>query len=88
MHQYAAQYVSNLPNFLCSQVTRQFEAGKKSNRWRKGDTLIAKLSFNQGGEERTLDSVNGKPVDPAGARFRRTGHDDVEFVGQVSELLT
>jgi RNA-directed DNA polymerase len=27
-------------------------------------------------------------VDPAGARFRRTGHDDVEFVGQVSELIT
>jgi hypothetical protein len=25
--------------------------------------------------------------DPAGARFRRTGHDDVEFVGQVSELI-
>jgi len=27
-------------------------------------------------------------VDPAGARFRRTGHDDVAFVGQVSELIT
>jgi RNA-directed DNA polymerase len=27
-------------------------------------------------------------VDPAGARFRRTGHDDVAFVGQVSEYLT
>ena len=27
-------------------------------------------------------------VDPAGARFRRTGHDDVEFVGQVSELIS
>jgi len=27
-------------------------------------------------------------VDPAGARFRRTGHDDMEFVGQVSELIT
>jgi RNA-directed DNA polymerase len=26
-------------------------------------------------------------LDPAGARFRRTGHDDVEFVGQVSELI-
>jgi len=26
-------------------------------------------------------------VDPAGARFRRTGHDDVAFVGQVSELV-
>ena len=27
-------------------------------------------------------------IDPAGARFRRTGHDDTAFVGQVSELLT
>ena len=27
-------------------------------------------------------------LDPAGARFRRTGHDDVAFVGKVSELLT
>ena len=27
-------------------------------------------------------------VDPAGARFRRTSHDDVAFVGQVSEYLT
>ena len=27
-------------------------------------------------------------VDPDGARFRRTSHDDVAFVGQVSEHLT
>ena len=27
-------------------------------------------------------------VDPDGARFRRTSHDDVAFVGQVSEYLT
>jgi RNA-directed DNA polymerase len=26
-------------------------------------------------------------VDPAGARFRHTGHDDVAFVGQVSDLV-
>jgi RNA-directed DNA polymerase len=26
-------------------------------------------------------------VDPAGARFRRTNHDDMGFVGQVSEYL-
>lgn len=70
MHQYAAQYVSNLPNFLCLQVTRQFEAGKKSNRWHQGYTLVAKLSFNQGREERTLDSLNGKPVGPGKASRR------------------
>ena len=27
-------------------------------------------------------------IDPAGARFRSTRHDDVEFVGQVSELIS
>ncbi len=27
-------------------------------------------------------------VDPAGARFRSTTHDDVAFVGQVSELVS
>jgi RNA-directed DNA polymerase len=27
-------------------------------------------------------------VDPTGARFRRTRHDDQAFVGQVAELLT
>jgi len=27
-------------------------------------------------------------VDPAGARFRRTGHDDVAFVGVISELVS
>jgi hypothetical protein len=27
-------------------------------------------------------------IDPAGARFRSTGHDDVAFVGQVSELVS
>ncbi|MFJ9250793.1 hypothetical protein [Streptomyces sp. NPDC101776] len=26
-------------------------------------------------------------VDPDGARFRRTNHEDVAFVGQVSEYL-
>jgi RNA-directed DNA polymerase len=26
-------------------------------------------------------------VDPAGARYRRTSHDDAAFVGRVSELI-
>jgi RNA-directed DNA polymerase len=30
---------------------------------------------------------NVDEVDPGGARFRRTSHDDVAFVGQVSEYL-
>ena len=62
MHEYAAQYVSSLPNFICVQETRQLEAGKKSNRWHKGDTLTSTLAFNEGREKRTLDLVTGKQI--------------------------
>ena len=71
MQQYAQQYVSNLPNFICLQATRQFEAGRKPNHWHKGDSLTSKLVFNRGHEERTLRLVNDKPVTP-GLRPWRT----------------
>jgi hypothetical protein len=35
----------------------------------------------------TQIAIQHRPSRPDGTRIRRTGHDDVEFVGQVSELL-
>jgi|SRR5579863_995683 len=87
MHQYAAHYVSNLPNFLCLQVTRQLEAGLKSNRWHKGDTLTSKLSYNQGREQRSLDSVNGKPVHPGEKRWHGALTTEGEFGILLSRVL-
>ncbi|MFE3732747.1 hypothetical protein ACFXN1_50110, partial [Nocardia sp. NPDC059154] len=37
---------------------------------------------------RIATPLNIDSLDPAGARFRRTSHDDMAFVGQVSELVT
>ena len=37
---------------------------------------------------RIATPFNIDSLDPAGARFRRTSHDDMAFVGQVSELVT
>ncbi|MBV8069611.1 MAG: hypothetical protein JO270_06875 [Acidobacteriaceae bacterium] len=71
MHRYAAGYVSDLPNFICQQVTYQFEAGRQPKHWHKGDTLTSKLVFNAGREERTLELVNDKPIRTA-VRFWRT----------------
>ena len=71
MAQYAADYIHGLPNFLCAQVTRQFEAGLKGNKWHKGDVLTFRLSFHDKEEKRTLELVNGKPADPS-KRFWRT----------------
>lgn len=61
MRGYAEQYVSNLPNFLCIQITKQFETGENPARWQRGDTLTSKLVYNQGREERSLELVNDKP---------------------------
>ncbi len=87
MHRYAEQYISNLPNFLCVQVTRQLEAGKKSNRWHQGDTLVSTLTFNQGRERRSLNSVNGKPVEPGRKRWTTPLVTEGEFGILLSRVL-
>ena len=87
MHQYADQYISSLPNFLCEQVTRQLEAGKKSNHWHKGDTLTTTLMFNRGREQRRLALVNGKPVEPGQMRSRRPLITEGEFGILLSRVL-
>ncbi len=60
--EYAARYVDSLPDFICDQTVRQFEAGRKPKHWRQLDSLTSKLVFNKGREERSLEMVNGKPV--------------------------
>jgi hypothetical protein len=79
MRVYAAQYVANLPNFLCEQVTRQFEAGRKPNRWRTGDVLTSKLLFSNGQEERNLELVNDKPIRPGMRAWRTPLQTEGEF---------
>ena len=87
MHQYADQYISSLPNFLCEQVTHQLEAGKRSNRWHKGDTLTTTLAFNRGREQRKLALVNGKPVEPGQIRWHRPLITEGEFGILLSRVL-
>jgi hypothetical protein len=76
---YADKYVSNLPNFICEQVTEQFEAGRKPTHWHKGDTLTSKLVFRQGREERSLELVNDKPPKPGIRRWRTPLITEGEF---------
>lgn len=70
MRQYAGQYISHLPNFICVQTTQQFQAGRTPTRWHKGDTLRFKLIFFGGSEDRSIETVNDKP--PTSRRPWRT----------------
>ncbi len=83
MRIYAGQYIANLPNFLCEQVTRQYEAGRKPTRWRTGDVLTSKLLFNAGQEERNLELVNDKPIRPGVRRW----HTPLQTEGEFGILL-
>ena len=87
MHEYADHYISTLPNFICTQVTRQLEAAKKSDRWHKGDTLTTTLTFNRGREQRKLALVNGKPVEPGPKRWHTPLITEGEFAILLSRVL-
>ncbi|MDQ2712957.1 MAG: hypothetical protein M3Y24_12155 [Acidobacteriota bacterium] len=79
MRNYAEDYTAKLPNFICEQVTSQFEAGRKPNHWKKGDTLTSKLVFNRGREQRTLELVNNKPAHFNGRPWRTPLTTEGEF---------
>ena len=87
MHDYADQYVANLPNFLCAQTTRQLESDLKGKRWHSGDTLVSTLSFHDGEERRALELVNGKPVEAARKRWRMPLTSEGEFGTLLSRVL-
>jgi hypothetical protein len=78
--------VDNLPNFICEQVTRQFEAGRKPKHWHQGDTFTARLIYNEGREERTLEFVNNLPVGAHGHFWRRPLVTEGEF-GMLMERV-
>ncbi len=86
IRRYAERYVDNLPNFICEQVTQQFEAGRKPKHWHQGDTLTAKLVYNEGREERTLEFVNNRPVGAHAGFWRRPLVTEGEF-GMLMERV-
>ncbi len=83
---YADQYIGNLPNFLCDQTTHQFEAGLKSQKWHKGDTLVSVLRFYDGKEQRNLRLVNEKPPEQARKRWRTPLRSEGEFGILLAEV--
>lgn len=87
MHQYAEDYVRNLPNFLCLQTTRQFEGGLNAKHLKKGDVLVSRLTFNAGREHRALDLVNGKPPQDAKHRWRMPLTTEGEFGMLLNQVL-
>jgi hypothetical protein len=73
---------------VCIQTIRQLEAGKRSKRWRAGDVLTSKLTFNEGHEDRTLILVNNKEVRSSLKTWRTPLVTEGEFGLLLSRVLS
>lgn len=57
--QYAMNYTRQLPNFICTQVTRRYVDPTGLEFWQSEDTLTARLSYFEQKEDYKLVGVNG-----------------------------
>lgn len=73
MRQRALEYTDQLPDFICTQVTRRYAALEGDPRWYARDSWEAELSYNQKNERYSQLRVNGKatskPMESLGGAF-------------------
>lgn len=84
MRNYAANYIDQLPNFICMQTTTHSTAGTKGDRWHRKETQAVQLVFAGGKEKRTIQAVNGKSV--SNGRWRGT-RNELTTEGEFGILL-
>lgn len=60
---FALNYTKQLPNFICTQVTRRFGDPTGMEFWQKMDVITAKLTFFEQKEDYKVVLVNSQPVD-------------------------
>jgi len=59
---YALSYTKNLPNFICTQVTRRYFDPSGLEFWKQHDVLTARLSFFEQKEDYKLVMVNNRAI--------------------------
>ncbi len=60
--EYALAYVRQLPDFLCTQVTRRYFDPAGMEFWHLSDTLTARLSYVENREDYKVVLMNSRPV--------------------------
>lgn len=63
VREYAMNYTRQLPDFICTQVTRRYVDPSGLEFWQAQDTLTARLSYFEQREEYKLVSINGRYTD-------------------------
>jgi hypothetical protein len=67
--QYVRTHEANLPNFVCTQTTRRFEASNNSG-WRPIDLIVERLTYFDHREVYKVMMLNGQPSNIAHGQLR------------------
>jgi len=59
---YALNYTENLPNFLCTQVTRRYYDPRGGDSWHQQDVVMAKVSYVDRKENYKITQANGHAI--------------------------
>ena len=87
MTDYARNYVKQLPDFICTQVTRRYYDPSGLEFWKLADTITEKLSFVERKEKYELVLINNRPV-PGMSRDQLGGTTSAgEFGTDMLELF-
>ena len=63
VREYAHNYTKNLPDFICTQVTRRYVDPSGLEFWHKIDTVLTKLTYFEQKENYKVVTINNQPVD-------------------------
>ena len=62
VREYAHNYTRNLPDFICTQVTRRYVDPSGLEFWHKIDTVLTRLTYFEQKENYKVVTINNRPV--------------------------
>jgi len=86
IREYALNYTKNLPNYTCTQTTRETITGAGDHRQLRSDTIEEQIGFIDKKELRKVARINGRAASPEGRDQRRNASSRGEF-GNLLDLI-
>ncbi len=87
VREYALSYTANLPDFLCTQVTRRYVDPAGMEFWRQMDTLTARVAYQNHKEDYQLVLVNNHLVKDVSFQSVGGATSAGEFGSLMAELF-
>ena len=87
MREYALDYTSHLPNYICDELVRRSVAPAGSESWHQIDTVLIKLTYFEQHEKYQVTMVNNKMVDNVSLKSLQGATSEGEFGSMMRAIF-